>query len=472
MVIGDILVTNSQRFPHKLGLADKDTRLTWAETNQKVNQIANAMLALGLKKGDRVAILAVIDDCSPRAIVVQDKYAETINSIRSQMGSVEFIIGLGKNHSYPYDFELLQAGQSSDEPAVEVGEQDIFTILYTSGTTGTPKAGCITHNNRVTACLTLSTIYRCSSTDVAIMGPALFANGGQTVLFTYSVMGMGIVIAPFAGKVPVRYQVFRDYLDTATRKYDLSSITKIPIGSAQPCPYEKLKEILDYFGVSYSFPTYGMTETTGVVTSLVPEEVATGMRPDATPKERKRIDSVGKPLLGVQLRVVDDNDNDVSAGQAGEILIKGDTVMSGYWNKPELSKKVLRGGWYHTSDLGMLDEDGYLYYVGRKDFQIHSGGFFVTPAEVEEIVLQHPAVSEVAVIGIPSERWGEEVTAVVVLKEGQITSEEEIRDLCRRSLARFQVPKNVHFRTDLPKHPDYGRVQVRELRRIYGEGKT
>jgi len=517
MVVGDILTHNNMRFPDKLGLVDERLRLTWGQVNGRVNRLANAMLGLGVKKGDRVAILSencvpfaeilfavaklgvigvglnyrltskqlqsVIADCTPKAIFVENRFDHIIKDIQSQMDSVELIVGLGPSHHCPYDYETLQAQYPSNELTIQVEEQDIFILLYTSGTTGAPKAVPITHKARVIESLLLATVYRCSSNDVAMLGPALFANGGQTLFFNYCAMGMGIVVVPFVGKivaelcekekvtcmtvVPIRYQIIRDYLNTCSQTYDLSSITKVLIGAAQPCPYDKLKEIMEFFGVSYSLQTYGMTETAGPAICLLPEEVAAGMRPDATWKERQRINSVGKPLLGLQVRVVDEADNDVPAGQVGEILLKGDTVMSGYWKKLELNQQVLRGGWYHTSDLGMLDEDGYLYFVGRKDFQIHTGGIFVTPAEVEDVIARHPAVNEVAVIGLPSERWGEEVTAIVVPKEGAVVSEAMIEDHCRKTLAGFQVPKHVYFRNDLPKHPEYGRIQVKELQRIY-----
>ena len=215
-----------------------------------------------------------------------------------------------------------------------------------------------------------------------------------------------------------------------------------------------------------------MTEAVAPVAYLVPEDIAIGLNPQATEKEKRRLESIGKPLFNGQIRVVDENDNDVPSGQVGEILVKGDQIMKGYWNNPELTAQALRGGWFHTSDLGVLDEDGYLYYKGRKDFVIKSGGFLVGPEEVESVILQHPAVSEVAAIGLPDEKWGQAVTAVTCLKPGQNATVIEIRDYCRSHLAAFQVPKKIIFAEKLPRDVAYGKIDRRQLAEIYSANRA
>jgi acyl-CoA synthetase (AMP-forming)/AMP-acid ligase II len=230
--------------------------------------------------------------------------------------------------------------------------------------------------------------------------------------------------------------------------------------------------MLDYFNIPYSnvCKPYGMTEAMPAA-YLVPEDVGAGLGPSATQKEKRRLESVGKPLFNGEMRVVDDNDNDVPAGQTGEIILRGDQVMKGYWNNPELTAQTLRGGWFHTSDLGTTDEDGYLYFQGRKDFVIKSGGFLVGPEEVEDVILQLSAVAEVAVIGVPDEKWGQVVTAIICLKPGHNVTEEEIKEHCRKHLATFQVPRTVIITEKLPRDIAYGKIDRRELIRTYSEGE-
>jgi acyl-CoA synthetase (AMP-forming)/AMP-acid ligase II len=201
---------------------------------------------------------------------------------------------------------------------------------------------------------------------------------------------------------------------------------------------------------------------------LIPADVAAGLSPTATEKEKKRLESIGKPLFNGQARVVDENDNDVPRGQIGEIIVRGDQITKGYWNNPELSDRALRGGWFHSSDLGVLDEDGYLYFSGRKDFVIKTGGLLVGPEEVEAVITEHPAVAEAAVIGLSDEKWGQAVTAITCLKPGYSITGEEIIEHCRKRLASFQLPKNVIFAEKLPRDIAYSKINRLELMRIYG----
>jgi acyl-CoA synthetase (AMP-forming)/AMP-acid ligase II len=319
---------------------------------------------------------------------------------------------------------------------------------------------------------------------------ALFAAGNLAHFLCACFAGITVVIPAFSGKNfvemierekvtrayvnPTTYRIVRDYVEASERQYDLTSLRKLAMGGGQPTSAEQLKEILDYFHIPYSSSSkaYGQAEVCSPATFLLPSDVAAGLRPDATGEERRRLDSVGKPLGNTQVRVVDDNDEDVPPGQRGEILLKGDGVMKGYYNKPELNEKALRGGWYHTADMGILDEEGYLYFAGRKDFLIKSGGLFVSPEEVEKTILQHPAIAEAAVIGVPDEKWGQVVKAIVYLKSEMTATEDEIKEHCRKHLARFQVPKSVEFTEELPRESAYGKISRDELLRIYGKDSS
>jgi len=523
MVVGDIVTSNARLFPSKMGIIDEKARLTWKQFNDRINRLANTMLGLGLRKGDRVAIIAenyhefaeflfaiakaglitvclnyrltaeqmirIMNDCQPKAVLIQDKFSEVIEPIKSAVKSIDSFIGTGEHHGCGYDYESLLSESPPAEPNVEVEEQDIYRLQYTTGTTGTRKGTMLTHKNEITNCITRLQSSPTFRDDIVLHTAPLFAAGTQARFLGACFLGATSVITTFSAESFVEmvdrervtyasllpattFKMVRDYLETSERKYDLSSLRKFQPEGGQHCSGADLKEMLDYFNIPYSnvCKPYGMTESMPA-TYLVPEDVAAGFSPTATEKEKRRLESVGKPLFNGEIRVVDDNDNDVPAGQTGEIILRGDPVMKGYWNNPELTAQALRGGWFHTSDLGTLDEDGYLYFQGRKDFVIKSGGFLVGPEEVEDVILKLPAVAEVAVIGIHDEKWGQVVTAITCLKPGHSATEEEIKEHCRKRLATFQVPRSVIFAEKLPRDVAYGKIDRRELIRTYSEGE-
>jgi len=517
MVIGDIASYNARLFPNKIGIVDENNRLTWGEVNRRVNCLTNAMLGAGLKKGDRVAIICEnshqfveflfavakagligvclnyrlapsklaysINDSEPKNIFIQDKFMPMIKQITPEIARMPNLVVIGEGG----DYESMLESSHSDEPQIEVSEQDAYLIQYTTGTTGMPKGIELTHKNWINNCVVRFFLTRVAEDDIYLITAALFAAGNLGHFLGACFAGVTMVIPVFSGKsfvemverekvtwahlTPTTYRIVRDYIEASERKYDLSSLQKLATGGGQPCSADQVKEILDYFHIPYtnSSKAYGMAEVGSPATFLLPSEVAAGLRPVATEKERRRLESVGKSLGNTQVRVVNDEDKDVPAGQKGEILMKGDGVMRGYWNKPEINQKALRGGWYHTTDMGFLDEDGYLYLTGRKDFLIKSGGFFVAPEEVEKVILQHPAVAEAAIIGIPDKKWGQMVKAVVCLKPGIAASEEEIREHCQKHVARFQVPKSVDFVEKLPREQAYGKISREELVKLYSK---
>jgi len=242
--------------------------------------------------------------------------------------------------------------------------------------------------------------------------------------------------------------------------YDLSSLRLIGyVGS--PMPVDALRRAIAAFGPVF-YTGYGLTENTGE-TFLTAEEHLIALR---EPEKERILSSVGKPLPSCQMRLVDDNDNDVPLGERGEIIFRSDCMIEGYWNKPEETEQAMKNGWLHTGDIGRVDEDGYLYIVDRKKDLIISGGENIASKEVEDVIYTHPAVLECAVIGVPSERWGEEVKAIVALRRGMTATSEEIINHCAEHLGGFKKPKSVEIWVELPKNP-VGKIMKKELREKY-----
>ena len=250
----------------------------------------------------------------------------------------------------------------------------------------------------------------------------------------------------------------------AKSSYDLSSLHTIFYGGG-PMHVEHILEAVRTFGNIF-VQIFGQGEAPMTVTSLSREEHIV----DGDPQRLKRLASTGPEVTGVRVCIVDEQDNEVPSGEMGEIVVRGDLVMTGYWNNPEATAETLRGGWLHTGDMGYLDSEGYLFITDRIKDMIISGGANIYPREVDEVIAQHPAVSEVAVIGVPDELWGESVKAEVVLRDGASATEDDIIEFCRLRMASYKKPRFVEFLPSLPKNA-YGKVLKRELRDRHWEGQ-
>jgi long-chain acyl-CoA synthetase len=365
----------------------------------------------------------------------------------------------------PGEFEKLLGEAEADREMADRSAGDTAVILYTSGTTGTPKGAELTHGNlRENVRVTASTLAGAKPDDVVLGALPLFHSFGQTCGLNTSVFaGSTLTLLPrfdpekameiferdkvtiFQG-VPTMYVALVRLPEDKRR--DTSSL-RLCISGGSALPVEVLKGFEETFGTKV-LEGYGLSETS---------PVASFNHPD---KERKP-GSIGTPIEGVEMKLVDDEGDDSPRGEVGEIAIRGHNVMKGYWNRDDATKEVMTDdGWFRSGDMAKVDEDGYYFIVDRKKDMIIRGGYNVYPREIEEVLYEHPAVSEAAVIGVPDEEMGEEVGAAVVLKEGESVEAEELRDFVKDQVAAYKYPRRIWFPDELPKGPT-GKILKREI---------
>jgi long-chain acyl-CoA synthetase len=363
----------------------------------------------------------------------------------------------------PGEFEqLLGAAEPFDDMAARA-PVDTAVILYTSGTTGQPKGAELTHDNLARNAQVSRELFGVREDTVILGGLPLFHTFGQTCCMNVSVSsGATLSLIPrfdpakaleiierdkvtiFEG-VPTMYGAM---LHCAEReRYDTSTLEVCASGGSA-MPVELLKGFEKAFKCTV-LEGYGLSETAPVASF------------NARDRERKP-GSIGTPVAGVEMKVVDDDDNDLAPGEVGEIVIRGHNVMKGYLNRPDATAEALRGGWFHSGDMGRVDADGYFFIVDRKKDMIIRGGYNIYPREIEEVFYEHPAVREAAVVGLPHDEYGEEVGAAVSLKQGASATQEELRSFVKERVASFKYPRHVWIVDDLPKGPT-GKILKREI---------
>lgn len=499
--IGAALNRSARKHGGKLALAFNDRRWRYGELNLAVNRVANALLDAGLAPGDRLAVYGKNSDAyviawlaATRAglVYVPVNYAltaEELGYILEQSGAAGLLSDLSLAENVAAATEgmslsltgTLHAGGNSGfdvlamatgagsaaEPEVAVEGASLAQLLYTSGTTAAPKAAMMTHQALLAeymACmveldikgdepmLAALPLYHSAQMHVFLM-PALLLGAPihlreaplpDDCLAQISRQGIASFFAP-----PTVWISLLRHPDFA--RSDLSRLKKAYYGaSIMPVPVlEELRQRIPGVGL---YNCYGQSEIAPLATVLRPEE------------HDERPASAGRPILTVETRIVDAEMNDVAPGEHGEIVHRSPQLLTGYWDKPEMTEEAFLGGWFHSGDVGYVDEAGYLYVVDRIKDVINTGGVVVASREVEEGLFQHPAVSEVAVIGLPDEKWIEAITAVVVLKEGETASEEALIAHAKDVMAPYKVPKRVLFVDALPKSTA-GKILKRHLRK-------
>jgi long-chain acyl-CoA synthetase len=501
-----LLEASAQDYPGNVAIIFNDKRITYAELNAAANMFANGLTKLGVKKGDKVALMMPnvpyftiayygilktgatvvpfnvlftarevayhIKDSDAVALVGFSMFGEAAMAGFKEVDSCKNLIMANADPSQPFasddpaimDFnQFLGFGGYPVFDTVQTSSNDTAVILYTSGTTGTPKGAELTHSNMVMNATVTVGLADVQPTDVFLATLPLFHSFGQTVVQNTAFRkGAAITMLPrftadaafsimerddvtiFVG-VPTMYWALFSH-PTAEEDFDMEKIVKnlkIAISGGSALPVELLRN----FEARFSVPIlegYGLSETSPVASFNVRW------------RERKP-GSIGIPIWGVQMALVDDDDNilplPTEAGEfseVGEIVIRGHDVMKGYYKRPDATAEVMRGDWFHSGDLGRTDHDGYFYIVDRKKEMILRGGYNVYPREIEEYLMTHPKVSLVAVKGVPHPTLGEEVKAYIVLNQGETSTAEEIIVFAKKGLAAYKYPRLVEFRSELP----------------------
>ena len=479
---------------------------TFRQLDERASQIANGLIDAGVTPGERVAFLGknmdvyyeilfgvvkargamtgvnnrlappeiayVVNDSEASVLFVSRDYFDAVDAIRAECPKLKTIIAIEGEHDGWLSFESWRDAQSPADPMLDNQDDDDVIQLYTSGTTGFPKGVQLSSAN-----------YQAFMERAFSLPWAMYETGERVMnampLFHVAGVNIGVLAVAHGAQTPILREVDPVLIlklveekkinhafwvpavilllsqQPNFRDVDFSSLKQVSYG-ASPIAEDLLKEAVDVMGCGFT-QLYGLTETIGAGTNLPNEghDISKG-----------KLRSCGVPWPGALVRTVDERGEPTAAGEVGEIVIKAPFVMKGYWNKPEATADAIRDGWFHTGDAGYFDEDGYLYIHDRVKDMIVSGGENVYPAEVENAIFSHPDVADVAVIGIPSEKWGEEVKAFVVKKPGAEPSPDSIIAFARERIAAYKVPKSVDFIDALPRNPS-GKILRKDLREPY-----
>jgi fatty-acyl-CoA synthase len=510
LTVAQAVATHARLTPGKLAIRDSQRSLSYAQWQVRMNQLANGLLRLGLVKGDRVAVLAyncvewmemyaalaaaglvavpinfrltasevayIVQHCEARAIIVQDELIDRVSAVRQErLITQTAYIGIGQKLTAGWlSYEQLIATAPATDPAVQVNPADVSALMYTSGTTGKPKGVIRSHEGSTLIAMATAIEMRFTQHDTALLVmPMCHAN---SLYFSHTFVHLGATCVvddrrsfdpeallstlasqkiTFTSLVPTHYIMMLSLPAQIKDQYDVSRVEKLMISSA-PARKETKLAILKHFYKGALYELYGSTEA-GWVTLLRPEE------------QIDKIGSVGREWAGSgAIRILDSHGNEVPDGQVGELFSCTPYVFDGYWKNPEKTAEAFRGVWCSVGDMAQRDADGYIHLVDRKSNMIITGGENVYPSEVEGILGAHPKVKDVAVIGVPHDKWGEAVHAVVVLHDARQADEAtqaELLDWCRGRIAGYKRPQSVRFIGDaqMPRTAT-GKILHRSLR--------
>ena len=494
--IGDWIRKWSFLQPHKKALIFEDHPFTYQEINQRTNQLCHFLLERGIRKGDRVSVLLynchqyieiffalskigailvplnwrlaapelkfIIEDSGSRMLIFEPEFEEVIASIRPHLNlSDGDYISVGSpcpDWTKDYEKGLLECPVQEPSLQVSASDEDPHILMYTSGTTGIPKGAILSHRKTFYNALNADIFYNLTSKDIMIVSRPMFHSGGLLVEAAPILYKGGTLILKKRFRSHEILETIQKYRVTLLEmaatvyqfilqecdlnQYDLSSIRCYFTGGER-VPKAILKE---YYrkGMTLS-QIFGQTEASTI----------TFLSPDAAVL---KIGSVGLPVFHGEVKIVDKSGKGVSAGEVGEIIIKGPTLMSGYWNRPDLTSETIRNGWLYTGDLARMDEEGYIYIVDREKDMYISGGENVYPAETEKLLHTHPKIFDAGIVGVPDEKWGEVGKAFIVLKPGEAMDNGEVFEFLKGKVAKYKIPKYVELIEELPKTAS-GKIQ-------------
>ena len=507
--LGWMIRRATEKQPDADALVVEDNRYTYAQLSDRVNRLSNALSNLGVRKGDKVGLMLfngnefvesvfavtklgavtvplnyrlqqkeleyIINHSDIVILIYDSEFDATLKALGPKVPCVKQYIIVGKGTAGGVNYEKMLAGSPSREPEVEVLETDPASLIYTSGTTGLPKGAMLSHRNHLWSCLN-SMLREGDHTlekNVIIPIPLFHVAGFQRFLITLFLGGKNVLSRSFD---PARFlAMVQREKTTATlmvptqitmltrvaniEQYDRNSVAAFQFGAA-PSGMKLLREIGSVFPQANAMHCYGITETCATASYLPAAEF------------QKKMGSVGRKgqgYMNIEVKVLNDELREVMPREVGEIVVRGPNVMMGYYKDPEATAVAFyEGGWYKTGDMGMYDEDGYLFIVDRKKDMIISGGENIYSPEVENVLTSHPKIAEASIIGVPDELWGEVVRAIVVPTSGQELKEEEIIEYCKTKLAGYKCPKSVVLVKALPVSAA-GKVLKTVLRAQYGK---
>ena len=506
-------------YPDKAAVVDSGHTFTYAQLGERVAGLARFIQSRGIKSGDRISVLEInshafleiyyaaagigavlnplnyrlapkeiayiLRDAGARWLLANKQFSSQVRGLLEEDTPLEGIIWIGEPQDLSgqiacHDYETAIESHKGHFDPVPTREDDVAHLYYTSGTTGRPKGVMLTHKN---VCLhALGTIAELKLVDSDIWGHIApmfhLADAWATFAFTW-VGARHVMVGQFEPEtvmstIETEHITLSNLIPTMLNlmikhprigDFDFSSLRVILSGGAPIAP-QVVRSIMESFGCDY-IQTYGMTETSPYLTFSILKQHLLNLSAEDQLKYKSK---TGRPFIGVELKVVDQNSNPVKADdqQVGEIWVRGDTVTTGYWNLPEETKEAFTDGWLRTGDLAVVDTEGYVNIVDRKKDMIVTGGENVYSTEVENVLYMHPKVLEAAVFGVPDDKWGEAVTAAVVLRQDETADEAEIIEFCKKYQASYKTPKSIIFLAELPKTGS-GKITKKALRDPYWE---